>query len=184
MSGLAASVVFPTCAKEPVVDCLSAAASQSEAIIADERFGSGVVGFVRAANAVGTLDGNDINGQEIEVLRFRDGAGCAAEHVDTYHYEGGEPTLEATFTHTVQGEPNLFTIVSWPLVHVGLGMNGRLYYVYAYREVDGALAANNVVVHHQELRSGVEGTLEGQPATFEGKTENGVVALLERLGLE
>lgn len=184
MSGLAASVVFPTCAKEPVVDCLSAAASQPDAVIADERFGNGVVGFVRAVNAVGGLDGNDINGKGIEVLRFRDDAGCAAEQVDTYHYEGGEPTLEASFTHTVQGESNLFTIVSWPLLHVGLGMNGRFYSVYAYHEVDGVLITNDLVVKNKDLYGGVEGTLEGEPSTFEGKTEEGVVAMLERLGLE
>lgn len=185
LMGMAISAALVGCAVEPA-EPAEGCSSQLHpgAVVAQERFGDGVVSFVGVENAIGVQDGNDFSGEEIEVLRFRDDSGCAAEPVDTYHYEGGEPTLEASFTHTVQGEPNLFAIVSWPLTHVGLGMNGRLYYVYAYHEADGALSANDVVVHHQELRSGVEGTVEGESSTFEGKTEQGVVAMLERLGLE
>lgn len=174
--GLALSAGLAGCAAEPAEGC--SAETFPDAVIADQRFGESMVSFV------GVDDSEDGVGQAIQVVRFRDGSGCAAEQVDTYHHEGGDPTLEASFTYTVHGEPNLFTIVSWPLLHVGLGMSGRMYSVYAYHEVDGALQLNDVVVHHHELRGGVEGLVDGEPSTFEGKTQAGVIAMLERLGLE
>jgi len=176
LMGVALSAILAGCAAQPADDCSRQV--YPDAVIVDERFGDSAVSFV------GVEAERDVSGKEIQVVRFRDGAGCWAEPVDRYYYEGGEPTLEASFIHTVQGEPNLFTIVSWPLLHVGLGMNGRLYSVYAYHEVDGVLAVNDLVVKNKELYGGVEGILGGEPSTFEGKTEEGVVALLERLGLE
>lgn len=151
-------------------------------VISKHRFGSATVGFVAVKRVVDI--GNGDTGEEIEVIRIRDDSGCTIEQVDTYYHEGGAPTLEAVFTHTVQGDPNLFTIVSWPLVHVGLGMNGRYYSVHAYRDAGGALVRNDAVMKNQQLHGGVEGLLEGESSTFEGKTEQDVVAMLERLGLD
>lgn len=176
LSGMAAIVAVSACAQEPTVAC--PAAVQDGTVLASHRDGDRVVNFIRAAPA----DGDP--GAVIEVVSHRTGSGCATAYVDTYHYEGGEPTLEASFTHTVQGQPNLFAIVSWPRLHAGVGINARQYAVHAYRVVDGELVTNDLVVGNQQLHSGFEGIMDGEPSTFEGTTEQSVVAMLERLGLE
>lgn len=173
---MAASVALSACAKAPAVDCLAGA--QDEPLLASQGYADRVVNFVRTTSAAGQP------GAVIEVVSYRRGSDCAAEHVDTYHYEGGEPTLEASFTHTVRGEPNLFAIVSWSIWHAGLDTKGRMYSVYAYHDVDGTLVLNDLVVKNRQLQGGFEGTLEGEPSGFEGTTQPGVVAMLERLGLE
>ena len=182
LCGMAASFALPTSANESAADCL--VAMQDNLLLGSQRYSHGVVGFVGVETVIGIEHGNDVTGNEIQVIRFRDRAGCAAEPVDTYHYNGGEPTLEAAFMHPVQGVPNLFAIVSWPLVHVGLGMSGSYYAVHAYHEIDGALVVNELVVKDTKLHGGVEGILEGEPTTFGGTTEQGVGAMLKRRGLE
>lgn len=173
---IVASWAVAACGAEPPADC--PLPIEGATVVAEERFADSVVRFVASNEGEGPED------RAIRLLRTRPGAGCATDTLDTYGEEGGPPTLEATFTHTVQGEPNLFAIVSWPLLHAGLGLDGRLYTVYAYREMDGALVRNDVVMKNQELYGGVEGTVEGEESTFEGKDKQGVIAMLERLGLE
>lgn len=174
--GVAMAAALPRCAADPADHCAERAFPG--AVIASERSGDGVVSFV------GVQAEDEARGDQIQVVRHRDGSGCAAEQVDAYQEEGGAPALEASFVHSVQGEPNLFAIVSWPLWHAGVDTKGRFYSVYAYRDAGDALVPNEAVVRNRQLYGGVEGTLEGEPSTFEGTTEQGVVAMLERLGLE
>lgn len=173
---IVASWTLAACGSDAQVEC--PLPDGGATVVAEERFADSTVRFVATGKTDDPEDGS------IRVLRTRPGAGCAEDVLDTYAPEGGAPTLEATFTHTVQGEPNLFAIVSWPLLHAGLGLDGRLYTVYAYREADGALVPNDVVMKNQQLYGGVEGTVEGEASTFEGKDEQGVITLLGRLGLE
>src|SRR5690606_26436652 len=140
---------------------------------------------VRVREVVDVQDGQDVFGNEIQVVHLRDDNGCIPEQVAMYGYGGGEPVLEDSFIHTVHGEPNLFAIVSWPNSHAGLGMHGRMYSVYAYHEVDGDLVLNRAVAETRELAGGVEGSVEGGiPSSFEGVSREGVIGILKRLGLE
>lgn len=104
--------------------------------------------------------------------------GCVATEVDLYQTEGGPPTLEALFIHPVDDEDNLFTIVSWPLEHAGLGTRGRYYSVNAYQETDDGVVPNPRVTKDAELSSGIIGTVEGKPSDFAGNTRQGVIELL------
>lgn len=175
-SGLSAVLVLAACTGQAQGDDCSAVADADA--LAVQPFADGLVQFVQAAPEAGSQV------REISMTWARESAGCALQDVDRYREEGGAPTLEATFVHPVQGTPNLFAIVSWPMWHAGLETQGTLYSVYAYRQLDDTLVLNDVVVKHPQLYGGFEGTLEGEPSSFEGSTEQGVVAMLARLGLE
>lgn len=176
-------IVTSGCAAEPGGNCSSEL--HTGTVIAEERLNGSVVNFVRVSEVIDVVDGEEVLGDEIKVVRFRDGNGCAGDEVAYYGYGGGEPILEDSFIHSVQGEPNLFAIVSWPNSHSGLGMHGRMYSVYAYHIVDGNLVVNRVVAEKQELAGGVEGSVEGGiPSSFEGVSREGVISLLKRFGLE
>ena len=150
---------------------------------------------VRASLAIATVEddilvfrptppvaGSDL--QPIELVRHRSDAGCRPEPVDRYEPEGGPPHLHEIFVHPVQGAPNLFAIVSWPIWHAGEGIRGTRYAVYAYRVDGDHWARNDVIVKHPALYGGIVGTVHGAPSTFEGTTRDGVVAMLHRLGLD
>src|SRR5690606_21888985 len=89
---------------------------------------------------------------------------------------------EASFIHSIRGDPNLFAIVSWPLSHAGLEMTGRYYGVYAYQRAGATLTENTFVTHHSEVAGGIDGTVEGGKATFDGTTEAGLIALMGSQG--
>lgn len=123
-------------------------------------------------------------GNLIQLIRYQQGSGCQPEAVDSYEEEGGNPTLEAVFTHSVKGEPNLFTIVSWPMNHVGANLKGTVYSVYAYHERENQLVRNDLVVKNRHLYGGIVGTVEGEPMDFAGTTQAGVIGLLKQFELE
>lgn len=143
--------------------------------LAQERLAGGTVAFLPVEQ---TDDGDSV----IEVVYYHPDQQCRPAVVDDYGINGGLPQLEASFIHPVQGEPNLFAIVSWPLAHAGLGMSGRYYGVYAYQRSATALAVNTFVTHHPEIGSGIVGTLEGEESTFEGTTEAGLISLMASQG--
>lgn len=157
-------------------DCATATDAVLASALASESYAEGLVVFKQSDNSEQT--------STIEVVHYRESDACRPSIADRYEHEGGDPHLEATFIHTVKGEPNLFSIVSWPLEHRALGMQGRLYSVYAYQWNGTDLELNNLVVQNPNLYGGVIGTNDGRPATFEGATQEGVISLLSRYGLE
>lgn len=173
---ISTSLLLSACADGKADDCSAALADQTT--LATEHFAGDTLVFRHVA------DGASDNVEPVELVRYRSSQGCQPERVDLYEEDGGQPKLEATFVHQVKGEPNLFAIVSWPLLHAGLDMRGTYYAVYAYRRSDDALVRNDAVVKNRELYGGIVGTVEGEPSTFEGTTRDGVVAMLRRLELE
>lgn len=162
------------CAEPNVGDC---DASGARVFLASERLGGDVFRFSHRISA-------DPAARDIELALHRPSNRCRPERVDSYGQEGGPPRLEATFVHTVAGEPNLLAIVSWPAWHGGIGMRGIFYAVYAYRWNGDAYVVNVVVVEHPALSGGIVGTVEDAPSTFEGTTPAGVIAMLRRFALE
>lgn len=152
-------------------DCV---ALVSGAPLALERFADGVVAFVPAETSAGST--------EIEVVYYRPDDRCRPLVIDDYGIEGGDPRLETSFIYPVQGKPNLFAIVSWPMDHAGLEMRGRYYSVVAYRQSGAGLELNAFVAENTEISSGIVGTAEGIEHAFEGTTEEGLIALMGSLG--
>lgn len=144
--------------------------------LASERFADGIVVFQPIGAEI------DDDAMEIEVVHYRESNDCRSVVVDRYAFEGGEPQLEASFIHPVKGEPNVFAIVSWPMEHRGLSMAGRIYSIYAYREVGAGLALNDFVIQHPELNGRVIGVIDGESFDFEGKDEDGLISLMGSLG--
>src|SRR5690554_1080080 len=56
---------------------------EPSALIANVRFGGGIVSFALSPDGIGVEGGKDVIGTEIQVIRFHEGAGCAVEQVDT-----------------------------------------------------------------------------------------------------
>ncbi|MFA5493830.1 MAG: lysozyme inhibitor LprI family protein [Porticoccaceae bacterium] len=139
-----------------------------------ERLANGIAAFYPAD----ALDG----GTEIELVFHQAHENCRPVAVDNYGIEGGDPKLEASFIHRIRGESNLFAIVSWPMDHRGLGMTGRFYSVFAYRQSGSMLELNRFVAENREVSSGVVGSVDGTEQTFEGATEEGLIALMGSQG--
>ena len=142
--------------------------------LAQKQFAGGIVAFQPLMHSD--------DHTEIEVVHYHPDEGCLPVIIDSYEINGGSPTLEANFIYPIQGEPNLFTIVSWPLLHIGLEMRGRYYSVYAYHQLGSELTVNTFVIHNPALSSGIVGTIEGEETTFEGTTEEGLIALMGSQG--
>lgn len=125
----------------------------------------------------------DADGERsIEVRQYRPQAACQAQVIGRYEIEGGAPRLEADFLHPIKGQTNLITIVSWPLQHVGLGMQGRYYAAHAYRPTADGLAVNTFFTDNPALHSGVVGVVDGVEQHFEGSTQRGLLALMAAQG--
>lgn len=144
-------------------------------MLAQEHFAGGIVAFQPIKQ---TRDEES----EIQIVYYHPDEKCLPVMIDNYEFNGGLPNLEASFVHPIQGEQNLFTIVSWPLLHAGLGMNGRYYGVYAYQRSGAALVLNTFVTDNPAISSGIVGTYEGEKSTFEGTTEDGLVSLMASQG--
>lgn len=151
------------------------AAGLPDDLLAREHFAGGIVAF-RQIDQVSDEDST------IQVAWYHPDENCRPVTVDNYEFNGGLPTLEASFVYPIQGEDNLFAIVSWPLLHVGLGMNGRYYGVYAYQPAEATLALNTFVAGNPEVSSGIVGRYEGEDWNFEGTTEDGLIALMASQG--
>ncbi|MGE4336775.1 MAG: lysozyme inhibitor LprI family protein [Pigmentiphaga sp.] len=143
-------------------------------LLAQEHFAGGMVAFQR----VKQIKDDD---SEIQLIYHPDEK-CLPVMVDNYELNGGPPSLEASFVYPIQGEPNLFAIVSWPLLHAGLGMSGRYYGVYAYQRSGPKLVLNTFVADNLAISSGIVGTYEGETSTFEGTTEDGLISLMVSQG--
>lgn len=144
-------------------------------LLAQEHFAGGIVAFQLIKQ---TRDDDS----EIQAVYYHPDEKCLPTMVDNYEFNGGLPNLEASFVYPIQGEHNLFTIVSWPLLHAGLGINGRYYGVYAYQRSGAALVLNTFVADNPAISSGIVGTYEGEESTFEGTTEDGLVSLMTSQG--
>ena len=166
------SACFTTHARASDSDCMAALPDN---LLAQEHFAGGVVAFQHVRQAVD-------HDSEIQVVHYPPDENCLAVVVDNYEFNGGLPNLEASFVYSIQGEPNLFAIVSWPLLHAGLGMNGRYYGVHAYQPSGAALVLNTFVAHNAAVSSGIVGTYEGEESTFEGTTEDGLISLMTSQG--
>jgi len=103
---------------------------------------------------------------------------CGARLVAGFEIEGGSPRLDDTFVYPLDGEPNVFAIVSWPMIHVGEGLRGRYYAVQAYHFEAGTLILNERVARNRDVASGIVGTVQGEESHFEGTTRQGVIRLL------
>ncbi|WP_155826492.1 lysozyme inhibitor LprI family protein [Vreelandella zhanjiangensis] len=142
--------------------------------LALERFANGVVVFQPSL-----APGSNTN---IDVVYYPADDECRPVKVDEYGIEGGDPRLEASFIYTIQGEPNLFAIVSWPLQHAGLGMHGRFYSVYAYYQAGANLELNPFIAENSDVSGGIVGTVEGEEYAFQGVDEDGLISLMASLG--
>lgn len=169
----AALAVLATAGAHARGDCAGAVRDSD---LASERFADGVALFRPVET--GAYRG----GVEIELVHYRADEDCQPVLVDQYAIEGGDPRLEAHFIHPIKGEPNLFAIVSWPMDHAGLGMSGRMYSVFAYRQSEGVLETNDFVMENREISGGVVGTVEGETSTFEGATQDGLISLMASQG--
>lgn len=166
------SVCFTPAALAADAECTVAA---SDNLLAQERLANGTVAFQLLEQA------NDEDSQ-IQLVYYHPAENCLPITVDNYEFNGGLPHLEASFVYPIQGEDNVFAIVSWPLVHVGLGMNGRIYSVYAYQPAGTTLALNTFVAHNPEIGGGIVGRYEGEDWDFEGTTEDGLISLMTTQG--
>lgn len=142
-------------------------------LLAQEHFAGSIVAFQLV---------KQIKGDHIQVVYYQPDDKCLPVMVDSYELNGGSPRLEASFVYPIQGEHNLFAIVSWPLLHVGLGMNGRYYGVYAYQRSGAKLVLNTFVAWNPEVSSGIVGRYEGEDWNFEGTTEDGLISLMATQG--
>lgn len=152
-------------------ECLRPSANE---LLAQVRFADGIVAF--------QIDDAPGAGPEIDLLYYEAGDWCEPVAVDRYEIEGGDPRLEASFVYPIQGQPNLFAIVSWPRLHVGIDMRGRQYSVLAYHQSGGGLEQNRFVADNPAVSEGFVGTIDGTEYTFEGTTEEGLIALMGSLG--
>lgn len=95
---------------------------------------------------------------------------CNKSEFARYSIEGSVPTVESLFFYKLDGEVNLFTIVSWSINNRGEGTYGTLYQVYAYRKSnDGSLKENKKITENNEM-AGMEGYNNWQQSTFPYKT--------------
>lgn len=117
-------------------------------------------------------------GHSIELNYRTAGEPCLFSTIDLYDFEGGPPKLEASFVYSVEGNPNLFAIVSWPLEHSGLDMRGRFYAVHAYERENDTLIPNKLITSNVAISSGIVGFVAGENHQFKGATEAGVKSLL------
>lgn len=166
------SVCFATNALATGSECTEALPDN---LLAQERLAGGIAAFQLVKQ---TTDEDS----EIQVVYYHPDEKCLPVIIDNYEVNGGSPTLEASFVYPIQGKNNLFAIVSWPLSHAGLGMNGRFYGVYAYQRSGPALVLNTFVAHNAAISSGIVGTYEGEESTFEGVTESGLISLMTKQG--
>ena len=144
-------------------------------LLAQEALAGGIVAFQPVTQ--GKEDHS-----EIQVVYYHPDEKCLPVAVDSYEHNGGPPSLEASFVYPLQGEPNLFAIVSWPMIHEGLGMKGRYYGVHAYEKSGSGLLLNRFVADNSAISSGIVGTSEGEESTFEGTTEEGLISLMGSQG--
>ncbi|RDK01849.1 hypothetical protein DLM46_15925 [Paraburkholderia lacunae] len=95
---------------------------------------------------------------------------CNKSEFARYSIEGSAPTVESLFFYKLDGEINLFTIVSWSINNRGEGTYGTLYQVYAYRKSnDGSLKENKKITENNEM-TGMDGYDNGQQSTFPYRT--------------
>jgi hypothetical protein len=95
---------------------------------------------------------------------------CKKSEFAKYSIEGSVPTVESLFFYKLDGEINLFTIVSWSINNRGEGTYGTLYQVYAYRKSnDGSLKENKKIAEDNEL-TGIDGYDNWRQSKFLYKT--------------
>lgn len=76
---------------------------------------------------------------------------CDRSEFARYSIEGSPPTIESLFFYKLNGEINIFTIVSWAINNRGDGTYGTLYQIYAYRKGDdGYFRENKKITENNE----------------------------------
>jgi hypothetical protein len=105
---------------------------------------------------------------------------CNKSEFARYSLEGSIPIVETLFFYKLDGEINLFTIVSWSIDSRGDETYGMLYQVYAYKKSkDGSLRENKLITEDRAM-TGIDGYDNGQQSTFPYKTAAGLKRALSR----
>lgn len=99
---------------------------------------------------------------------------CKREEFARYSVEGSNPAVNSLFFYRLDGQINVFLIVSWAINNRGEGTYGKLYQVYAYKTTsNGPLEENKAIIESSEM-TGMDGYDGGEQSTFLYKTAAGV----------
>jgi hypothetical protein len=113
--------------------------------------------------------GNDTHPVKLVIYRPIGGE-CLREEFARYSIEGSAPTVDSLFFFKLQGQVNIFAIVSWSINNRGAGTYGKLYQIYAYKiGPDGSLVENKNVTESDAM-TGLDGYDDGQQSRFPYKT--------------
>lgn len=156
-----AATPIPAC---PVAD-------SAEQVVDTSLYADGVVALDTSAGPDGPI-----------VLRlYRQAWDCRSNDVDRFEFDGSAPHVVSTFRHRFAGRPHLFVVVSWQVSNRASGFDATLYQVYGYaRSPSGGLKSDPDITSDNAM-TGFDGLADGAPSNFEGKTQAGLTALLDRM---
>lgn len=118
--------------------------------------------------------------QPLDLELYRQRNGCRRQVIDSYGVEGSAPTVQSVFHHLYEGQPYLFSIVSWHINSRGVGTVGTLYQVYGYKKTSHGSLQSDPAIAKMDSMTGIEGEADGRPAHFNGRTAAAVIQLLDR----
>lgn len=129
------------------------------------------------------------NGGKIEdcvtinfVLKYKQSNQIQKQIVDRYENDGGCPQVISVFYYNIRQKPYVFTIVKWDSKHLGVGMNGDDYQVFAYMKNNktGTLQIDKTILHDEKLQ-GFEGMQEEKNYYFKYKDAISVKRYLKKV---
>ncbi|MFK8402376.1 hypothetical protein M2D07_027975 [Pseudomonas sp. BGr12] len=106
-------------------------------------------------------------------LMLRRKAKGIVEIVDKYEVSGSSPSVETVFFYPINGERNIFVLLSWSIDSRGVGTYGKLYQIYAYKNEGGKVVRNGKVLKDSNM-FGIDGHQEGQVVSFSLKDASSI----------